>query len=100
MNCTTAQGKPCATQRTIMPNAEEDFPLPAPVWTMVNPFSPLFSAIIGSGPGFFFASLAAWRASSAKSCSGTIGALLRLDKLQAWANGGSTVGSCPTTGEE
>ena len=42
MNCTTAQGKPCATQRTIMPKADEDLPLPAPVWTMISPFSPLF----------------------------------------------------------
>jgi hypothetical protein len=28
MNCTTAQGKPCATHRTIMPKAEDDFPFP------------------------------------------------------------------------
>jgi len=39
----------------IIPNAEEDFPLPAPVWTMtmMRPFSPLFSAIGRSRAAFF-----------------------------------------------
>ena len=31
MNCTTAQGIPCATQRRIIPKPLEDFPFPAPV---------------------------------------------------------------------
>src|SRR5215467_10787939 len=97
MNCTTAQGNPCATQRRIMPKAEEDFPFPAPVWTMISPFLPLFSAIMRSRAAFFLAILAAWRAStepwdvasspfSARSCSEAICSLLRLDKSRAWAN--------------
>ncbi|WP_446479934.1 hypothetical protein [Bradyrhizobium cenepequi] len=52
INCTTAQGKPCATHRMIMPKADEDFPLPAPVWTMMSPFSPLMAAIIRSRATF------------------------------------------------
>src|ERR1700745_3158352 len=72
MNCTTAQGKPCATQRTIMPKAEDDLPLPAPVWTMMRPFSPLFSAMILSRAAFFLAILAAGRASLARFGSATI----------------------------
>ena len=64
MNCTTAQGKPCATQRKIMPKAEEDLPLPAPVWTMMRPFSPLFVAMIRSRAAFFLAILAAWRSAT------------------------------------
>ncbi|MGY4343884.1 hypothetical protein ACVWXM_000348 [Bradyrhizobium sp. GM7.3] len=77
MNCTTAQGKPWATQRTIMPKAEEDLPLPAPVWTMIRPFSPLLVAMILSRATFFFAIFEAWRASVSSavwvSGSGVIG---------------------------
>src|SRR5579872_5870649 len=77
MNCTTAQGKPCATQRTIMPKADEDLPLPAPVWTMMSPLSPLFSAIMRSRTAFFLAILALCLASSACSCSVLISEVLR-----------------------
>jgi hypothetical protein len=65
MNCTTAQGMPCAMQRRIMPNPEEDLPLPAPVWTMIRPFSPSFPAMILSRAAFFLAIFWAWRARSA-----------------------------------
>jgi hypothetical protein len=46
MNWTTAQGMPCAMQRMIMPNPLEDLPLPAPVWTMIRPFSSVFRVFI------------------------------------------------------
>src|SRR5262249_20681531 len=52
-----------------MPKAEEDFPLPAPVWTMISPFSPLFSAMMRSRAAFFLAILIAWRASESAPVS-------------------------------
>src|SRR5882724_3494144 len=66
---------------------------------MISPFSPLLVAMILSRATFFFAILAAWRASndasvptasSSASCSDIIGCSL-LDKFWAWTNGGSTL---------
>src|SRR5438445_8629198 len=92
MNCTTAQDMPWAMQRRIMPKAEEDLPLPAPVWTMIRPFSPLLVAMILSRAILIFAIFAVWRASVSSavwvSGSGVIGRVLRLDKWRPGANGG------------
>jgi hypothetical protein len=70
MNCTTAQGMPCAMQRRIIPKPAELLPLPAPVWTMIRPFSPAFVAMILSRATFFRAIFWAWRAASS---AGSIG---------------------------
>ena len=59
MNCTTAEGMPWAMQRRIMPKPELDLPLPGPVCTITNPFSPSFFSIMRSRAAFFFAIFAA-----------------------------------------
>jgi hypothetical protein len=90
MNCTTADGIPCATQRRIIPNPLEDFPFPAPVWTMISPFSPSFPAMILSRAAFFFAIFWACRASSSTAgvVSGSVMVGPILDKGGVLASGG------------
>ncbi len=63
-NCTTPAGIPHPTQRITMPKAEEDFPLPLPVWTMIRPRSSVLAAIMRSRAARIFSILALWRSAS------------------------------------
>jgi hypothetical protein len=48
MNCTMPTRMPCPRHRITIPNADEDFPFPFPVWTISNPFCAVFPSIIRS----------------------------------------------------
>jgi hypothetical protein len=61
MNCTTAQGIPWAMQRMIIPKPDDDLPLPAPVWTMIRPFSSVFVFIISSRAALIRFIFSLWR---------------------------------------
>ena len=62
MNCTTATFQPRATPRIIIPNADDDLPLPLPVLTQderVGAAQPVGAGVVGGDGGCLFGVLVA-----------------------------------------